>query len=135
MPRLRHFAIVVRDLDRMTEFYQSVFGLEFIDSETIGTGTANYLSDGVVNLALLYFSDKSEEELDRMTGLNHFGIQVDDVAEYEKRVEAAGGRFFFELTGSKKGNAERKYKDPEGVVFDISAHGWVGDDGRIEPVE
>jgi len=116
----------------MTEFYKSVFELEYVGSETIGTGTANYLTDGVVNLALLYFSDKTGEELDRMAGLNHFGIQVDDVAEYERRVEAAGGKFFFELAGSKQGNSERKYKDPEGVVFDISAHGWVGTAGRID---
>tara|TARA_R110002020_G_scaffold15611_53_gene55918 strand:+ start:1544 stop:1948 length:405 start_codon:yes stop_codon:yes gene_type:complete len=132
MPSLRHIAIVVRDLDAMTEFYKSVFELEYVGSETIGTGTANYLTDGVVNLALLYFSDKTGEELDRMAGLNHFGIQVDDVAEYERRVEAAGGKFFFELAGSKQGNSERKYKDPEGVVFDISAHGWVGTAGRID---
>lgn len=135
MPSLRHIAIVVRDLDAMTEFYKSVFELEFVGSETIGTGTANYLTDGVVNLALLHFSDKSGEELDRMAGLNHFGIQVDDVAEYERRVEAAGGKFFFELAGSKQGNSERKYKDPEGVVFDISAHGWVGTAGRVEAEE
>jgi len=134
-PRLRHFAIVVRDLEAMTEFYKSNFELEFAGSETIGTGTANYLTDGVVNLALLHFSDKTGEELDRMAGLNHFGIQVDDVAEYEARVEASGGKFFFELAGSKQGNSERKYKDPEGVVFDISAHGWAGTDGRIEPDE
>ena len=119
----------------MTEFYKSVFELEFVGSETIGTGTANYLTDGVVNLALLYFTDKKGEELDRMAGLNHFGVQVDDVAEYERRVEAAGGKFFFELAGSKQGNSERKYKDPEGVVFDISAHGWVGTDGRVETEE
>ena len=89
MPSLRHIAIVVRDLDAMTEFYKSVFELEYVGSETIGTGTANYLTDGVVNLALLYFSDKTGEELDRMAGLNHFGIQVDDVAEYERRASCS----------------------------------------------
>lgn len=135
MARLRHIAIVVRDLEAMTEFYKQVFELEYVGAETIGTGTANYLTDGVINLALLHFTDKTGEELDRMVGLNHFGVQVDDVAEYERRVEAAGGKFFFELAGSKQGNSERKYKDPEGVVFDISAHGWVGTDGRVEATE
>lgn len=135
MPRLRHIALVVRDLEAATEFYKSVFEFEDAGSETIGAGTANYLTDGVVNLALLHFADKTPEELDRMAGLNHFGIQVDDVAAYEKRVEDAGGHFFFELQGSKKGNSERKYKDLDGVVFDISAHGWVGTDGRKEPAD
>ncbi|QDL91947.1 VOC family protein [Paroceanicella profunda] len=132
MARLRHIAIMVRDLEAATKFYKDVFEFEDAGSETIGAGTANYLTDGVINLALLHFTDKTPEEMDKLAGLNHFGIQVDDVAKYEDRVNAAGGCFFFELAGSKQGNSERKYKDPEGVVFDISKHGWVGTDGRLK---
>ncbi|WP_118135961.1 VOC family protein [Oceanicella sp. SM1341] len=133
MARLRHIAIMVKDLDAATKFYRDVFEFEYAGSETIGAGTANYLTDGVINLALLHFSDKTPEEMAAMAGLNHFGIQVDDVAKYEERINDAGGCFFFELAGSKQGNAERKYKDPEGVVFDVSKHGWTGTDGRVEP--
>ena len=28
----------------------------------------------------------------------------------------------------REGNFERKFKDPDGVVFDISHHGWIGTD-------
>ena len=43
---------------------------------------------------------------------------------------SAGGTFFFDLGEERHGNFERKFKDPDGVVFDISQNGWVGTDGR-----
>lgn len=66
-------------------------------------------------------------------GANYFGFQVDDLAETQKKIEAMGGKFFFDLGDSRKGNFECKLKDPVGVVFDISEHGRVGTDGRREP--
>ena len=62
-------------------------------------------------------------------GAHHFGFQVDDLAETEKRIEANGGKFFFDLGDERHGNFERKFKDPDGVIFDISKHGWQGTDG------
>jgi predicted enzyme related to lactoylglutathione lyase len=52
---------------------------------------------------------------------------VDDLEEAKKRVEAAGGKFFFTLGKSKEdSNFEVKYKDPDGVIFDLSEKGWIG---------
>lgn len=135
--RLRHFAICVRDLDASAKFYQSVFGFERVGEETISLGSAIYLSDGVINLALLNFA-KDEgagvKDASAFVGANHFGIQVDDLAETGSAIEAAGGAFYFDLGDARQGNFERKFKDPDGVVFDISEHGWVGTDGRREPI-
>ena len=136
--RLRHFAICVRDLDASARFYSEVFGLERVGEETIAIGSAVYLSDGVVNLALLRFSGDAGagvENASEFVGSNHFGFQVDDLEEAGRRIEAAGGRFFFDIGDARKGNFERKFKDPDGVVFDISQHGWLGTDGRVEPSE
>jgi predicted enzyme related to lactoylglutathione lyase len=57
-----------------------------------------------------------------------FGFQVDDLAETQRRIEANGGKFFFDLGDERHGNFERKFKDPDGVIFDISKHGWQGTD-------
>ena len=62
-------------------------------------------------------------------GTHHFGIQVDDLVETQKKIEAAGGKFFFDLGDERHGNFERKFKDPDGVIFDISKSGWQGTDG------
>jgi predicted enzyme related to lactoylglutathione lyase len=134
MARLRHFAVCVGDLEKSAKFYEQVFGLKRIEREDLDIGSAIYMSDGVINLALLNFaSDKGHDAKDPKIGANHFGFQVDDAAETQKRIEAAGGKFFFDLGDERKGNFERKFKDPDGVVFDISENGWVGTDGCKKP--
>lgn len=137
MARLRHFAVCVGDLEKSANFYEQVFGLKRVGQEVIDIGSAIYMSDGVINLALLNFSSTKGNDLKSPVGhvgANHFGFQVDDLAETQKRIEAMGGKFFFDLGDARKGNFERKFKDPDGVVFDISEHGWVGTDSRKEPV-
>ena len=137
MARLRHFAVCVGDLDKSANFYEHVFGLKRVGQETIDIGSAIYMSDGVINLALLNFSSTKGNDLKSPVGhvgANHFGFQVDDLAETQKKIEAMGGKFFFDLGDARKGNFERKFKDPDGVVFDISEHGWVGTDSRKEPL-
>jgi predicted enzyme related to lactoylglutathione lyase len=137
MARLRHFAVCVGDLEKSANFYEQVFGLKRVGEEVIDIGAAIYMSDGVINLALLNFSSTKGNDLKNPVGhvgANHFGFQVDDLAETQKRIEAMGGKFFFDLGDARKGNFERKFKDPDGVVFDISEHGWIGTDSRKDPV-
>src|SRR5215469_670948 len=132
MARLRHFAIVVRNLDKSAQFYESVFNLKRVGREDLEFASAIYLSDGVVNLALLNYRGERGSGLKdakNFVGAHHFGFQVEDIAETQKRIEAAGGKFFFDLGEERHGNFERKFKDPDGVIFDISKHGWQGTDG------
>ena len=128
--RLRHFAVVVRDLEKSAKFYEGVFGLKRVGQETLDFAAAIYLSDGVINLALLNYFGKRGSGLDgaaNYVGAHHFGFQVDDLAETQKKIEAMGGKFFFDLgNDAEKENFERKFKDPDGVIFDISKKGWQG---------
>jgi predicted enzyme related to lactoylglutathione lyase len=107
-----------------------VFDLERVGEEHIDMGSAIYLSDGVINLALLKYKGETGSGLKdaaSFVGAHHFGFQVDDLEAAKKRVEAAGGKFFFTLGKAKEeANFEVKYKDPDGVIFDISEKGWVG---------
>jgi len=134
MARLRHFAVVVRDLDKAAAFYEQVFELKRVGRDDLAIGSAIYLSDGVINLALL--NTKGEQgsaasglaEGSAFVGSHHFGFQVDDLVETQKRIEAHGGKFFFDFGDAHHGNFERKFKDPDGIIFDISKHGWQGTD-------
>ncbi|MCX7315118.1 MAG: VOC family protein [Alphaproteobacteria bacterium] len=134
MARLRHIAVVVKDLDKAVDFYSKVFEFRKIGREDLEIGSAIYMSDGVINMALLNFSGKGGEQASDLkegstfVGAHHFGIQVDDLAETQKRIEANGGKFFFDLGDERTGNFERKFKDPDGVIFDVSKHGWQGTD-------
>jgi predicted enzyme related to lactoylglutathione lyase len=120
MARLRHFAVCVKDLEKAAKFYESVFELKRIGREDLDIGSAIYMSDGVINLALLNFTgaagSKASDLKDPSThvGAHHFGFQVDDLAETQSRIEANGGKFFFDLGEERHGNFERKFKDPDG---------------------
>src|SRR5437764_91648 len=56
MARLRHFAVCVKDLEKAAAFYEGVFDLKRAGREDLDIGSAIYLTDGVINLALLNFS-------------------------------------------------------------------------------
>ena len=132
MARLRHIAVCVKDLDKAAKFYSDVFEFKRIGREDLPIGSAVYMSDGVINLALLNFAGSAASDLKdakNFVGTHHFGIQVDDLAEAQKKIEAAGGEFFFDLGDAEKENFERKFKDPDGVIFDISRKGWQGTHG------
>jgi predicted enzyme related to lactoylglutathione lyase len=134
MARLRHFAVVVSDIEKAAAFYEEVFELKRVGRDDLDIGSAIYLSDGVINLALLNMKGKAGskasglDEGSAFVGSHHFGFQVDDLAETAKRIEAHGGTFFFDFGDERHGNFERKFKDPDGVIFDISRRGWLGTD-------
>ena len=138
MARLRHFAVCVKDLEKAAKFYETVFELKRAGREDLEIGSAIYLTDGVINLALLNFSAgpgaKAADTADPcgLVGAHHFGFQVDDLADAQQRIERAGGTFFFDLGDERHGNFDRKFKDPDGVIFDISQRGWIGTDSAKE---
>jgi catechol 2,3-dioxygenase-like lactoylglutathione lyase family enzyme len=134
MARLRHVAVVVKDLERAAKFYETVFEMKRAGREDLEIGSAIYMTDGVVNMALLNFKGSAGSQASDLkegstfVGAHHFGFQVDDLAATQSRIESAGGKFFFDLGDERHGNFERKFKDPDGVIFDISKNGWQGTD-------
>lgn len=114
--RLRHIAIVVPDPERAATFFEQAFGMKRAGVARRGI----YMSDGVMNVALL------KVEGDEKPGLAHFGIWVDDLDEAGKKVEDAGGAYLAGRPTSPHSFYEAKYKDPNGVVFDLTHNGWAG---------
>jgi methylmalonyl-CoA/ethylmalonyl-CoA epimerase len=104
--RLRHIAIIVDDPEQTAKFFESAFGI--------------YMSDGTMNVALL------KTEGTEKPGLYHFGMWVDDLDEAEKKVMDAGGKYLAGRPTSPNSFYEAKYRAPDGVVFDLTHHGWAG---------
>jgi predicted enzyme related to lactoylglutathione lyase len=114
--RLRHIAIIVPDPEAAAKFFENAF-----DMKRAGTARRGiYMSDGVMNVALL------KRENDEEVGLYHFGMWVDDLDSAEKKVLDAGGSYLEGRPTSPKSYYEAKYKDPLGIVFDLTHTGWVG---------
>ncbi len=125
MSKLRHIAISVPDKEAAALFYEKSFGLKRVSESAIATR----LSDGTVNLTLLSFptdADAGDERGKDFVGLHHFGVIVDDLDAIAAAIEAEGGTYQPSVGAAPIENAERKYRDPNGVVFDISVCGWDG---------
>lgn len=133
MPKIRHIALATQDPVKTAKFYKDVFGFKEVgragspdNPKAIAWGF--YLSDGTLNLAILKFQnvDQLGRGLDYV-GIHHFGILVDDVDEFAKRLEAMGSPCFMKPDPAMPGSYfETKFRGPDGVVFDLSEHPWVG---------
>lgn len=130
MAKLRHIALAVPDPHKAAKFYSEVFGMEIIEPTYSPLADGVYLSDGTICLALLNYKTDEAAGLDRgkdWVGTHHFGFWVDDLDEQRRRIEAHGGTFFMDLPHDKASlYYEMKFRDTDGIVFDISQGGWVG---------
>lgn len=128
MAKLRHIAIQVPDLEKAAGFYETALELKRVAQTESPVGNAIMLSDGVMNLTLLNFPEGTKGGINGpgWAGLHHFGFVVEDAEATAKKIEHLGGRFFMRLPDTYPGvDAETKYKDPLGIVFDVSEHDWT----------
>jgi lactoylglutathione lyase len=117
MAKLRHVALIVEDPEVSAKFFEQAF-----DMKRAGTARRGiYMSDGVINVALL----KKESDKEKI-GIYHFGMWVDDLDAAEKKVVAAGGEYLAGRPTSANSFYEAKYRNPDGVVFDLTHTGWAG---------
>jgi catechol 2,3-dioxygenase-like lactoylglutathione lyase family enzyme len=71
MARIRHLAILTEDVEKLVNFYTAAFGLKVVP----GIGTATYLSDGHINLAIIPIGPERKIEGTQLKpGLYHFGF-------------------------------------------------------------
>ena len=120
MAKLRHIAISVPDLESAAAFFEKALGLEVVRR----TKMRIHLSDGVMNLTLLPPDDLKGDPRENFVGIHHMGFQVEDTAETSEMVEANGGKLVDTPMNYVGENADRKYWDPNGIMFEISATPW-----------
>ena len=137
MARIRHIAITAEDPFVTAELFKKAFGLEELERGDSELAREVYLTDGYINVAIVCWKRTKEtpNPYPQGYGLDHFGMQVDDLDGAETRVKQAGAipqppppvdlsklgdRIFF----------EKKYL-LAGVRFDLSGQGWpVAADGK-----
>jgi catechol-2,3-dioxygenase len=130
MGKIRHIAITAEDPFATAELFKKGFGLEEIGRGDSDIAREVYLTDGYLNVAIVCWKRTRDNPnpYPEGYGLDHFGMQVEDLERAEARVRQAGatpqpppkvdlskldGRIFF----------EKKYT-LAGVKFDLSGHGW-----------
>ena len=131
MAKIRHIAITAEDPFVTAELFKRALGLEEISRGDSELAREVYLTDGYINLAIVCWK-RTKETPDPYPdgyGLDHFGVQVEDLAGAEARARKAGAvaqppppvdlsklsgnTIFFETKLSLAG-----------VKFDLSGHGW-----------
>jgi catechol 2,3-dioxygenase-like lactoylglutathione lyase family enzyme len=130
MAKIRHIAITAEDPFATAALFKEALGLEELGRGDSELAREVYLTDGYINLAIVCWKRTQENPnpYPEGYGLDHFGVQVDDLDGAEARARRAGataqpppkvdlsrlgGRIFF----------EKKYQ-LAGVKFDLSGHGW-----------
>ena len=145
MAKLRHVALSVPDPEKAADFYCEAFDMVRVGKTDSPLARGCYVSDGVITVALLdYKSDEwagyveGEDERDKdWQGLHHIGFWVDDLAEAERKIEKAGGKYFM---GRPEENSpstfyEMKFRDPHGVIVDCTHLGWGGSVKDVVPAD
>jgi len=118
-PKIRHLAIITVDPERLAKFYEDVFQMTRMTGKAGVPGSkAVYMTDGYITLALL--ENKAEG---KPSGLNHFGIHVDDQDATAGRLTKAGVKAPAKRPADRP-YAETRATDPDGNNIDISVAGF-----------
>ena len=127
MPKIRHIAIATNDPEATAAFYKKAFDFKEVGRANSHLATGVYLSDGTLNLAVLKFkTDQLGKGLD-YTGVHHFGVLVDDLDAWTEKLEGLGADCFIRRPeGATTSYFEVKFHGPDGLVFDIAEHPWLG---------
>lgn len=133
MAKLRHIALSVPDPEATAKFFMETFDMEQVGTTESPLSSGIYLSDGTICMAVLNYKD------DALAGtpggkdeicVNHFGFWVDDLEKADEEIIGNGGSFFLDLPADPDDQDslyyEKKYRDPNGIIIDITAHGWPG---------
>ena len=89
MAKIRHIAFYTDDPKALAEFYVEIFGMRItkvMDEESNESGTAVFVTDGYIDVALIRPNDRSSQN-----GINHYGFTMERseresiVAKIEKR--------------------------------------------------
>lgn len=129
MAKLRHIAMVVEKMEETAQFYEKAFGMQRVRQHETAIG----LSDGVVSLVIIHPSNVNMKGDDRR-GLHHIGFLVDDMERESKKAETngavrCGGIILAAAEGGKE--TERKFRDPNGQMFDLTGHEYARDFWRV----
>ena len=120
MARIRHLAILTENVDKLVKFYTTAFGLKVVH----GIGTATYLSDGHINLAIIPIGPEREIEGPQLQpGINHFGFEVEDVTTVREACKDLSASSEVDKRPPNR-EAEFRVHDPDGNPIDLSKHGW-----------
>jgi methylmalonyl-CoA/ethylmalonyl-CoA epimerase len=130
--KLRHIALSVQNVAQAQKFFEEAFGMTKAGDAQNGI----YMTDGTINIALLAKGGQVPGIEHPYYGVMHFGVWVDDLAQAEEQVKQAGAvHYQGRPPNTPNSYYEVKYRDPTGIIFDITASGWRGAVKNVKPAD
>jgi catechol 2,3-dioxygenase-like lactoylglutathione lyase family enzyme len=147
MGKLRHIAFISKEPKRLSDFYQKHFGFE--ECKVFPSGSRMVI-DPLFNLAFL--QSRGDEagpatgthradgaELERQSGIHHYGFLVDDLNQAVAKLPASLHRGASPQVSAGVGGpegarpAEMRFIDPWGNNVDLSSRGFLGREEKKLP--
>jgi catechol 2,3-dioxygenase-like lactoylglutathione lyase family enzyme len=127
MAKLRHIAIAADDPDSFARTLQDLFDFAEVGRHDSDLAKGVFLSDGTLSIAVLRFhTDQLGKGMD-FAGLHHVGFLVDDMDATRTRLKAAGMKTVMDIPEGHDGSFfEAKFMTPDGFLFDVAEHPWLG---------
>ncbi len=120
MARIRHLAILTENVEKLVKFYTTAFGMKVVE----GVGTATYLSDGHINLAIIPIGPELKVEGKTLKpGIYHFGFEVENIGSLRSACKELNAATEIQKRPPNR-EAEYRVHDPDGNPIDLSQHGW-----------
>ena len=119
MARIRHIAILTEDVEKLVKFYTEGFGLKIVH----GVGTATYLTDGHINLAIIPIGPEREIEGPQFRPASIISVSRSKMSRQCAKLVRTERR---DGVRKRPPNREAEYRvlDPDGNPIDLSQHGW-----------
>jgi len=122
MDRIVHLALKVEDLEKTTEFYQTVFGFREVETRKTRDHLSRHLTDGALDFTLIKYDDGTQSAESRASGagpcIHHFAIEVDDIQSYWAKLQGFGCQMI-----SDPGVIPVKFRAPGGTVAELVPKG------------
>jgi catechol 2,3-dioxygenase-like lactoylglutathione lyase family enzyme len=128
MAVLEHVNVTVANPEKTAKMLCEVFGwkIRWQGASKMGGRTVHVGTDTEYLAVYTLSGDQSEKAGSReaLAGLNHIGIEVDDLAATEARVNAAGYRSFChgDFPDETPARANFYFEDENGVEFEVAAY-------------
>lgn len=110
--KLKHLAIISDNYVLLSRFYEALFGMRTSRSPRPESAVA--IGDGYVGMNII------PQKLGRQAGLEHFGLEVEDVEKVAARLKEKYPAIQLVKRPSNRPFAGISTHDPDGYVFDLS---------------
>jgi catechol 2,3-dioxygenase-like lactoylglutathione lyase family enzyme len=115
-----HLGIKAKDSEASIRFYQDILGLDIIDTVEIWGKKFTFVGNDTIQIEIEQANPgDAQADPSSMTGLNHFGVVVDDIHGLVKEARAKNANVLMDPFNPRPDRLTTFIKDPDGVLIQV----------------